>query len=138
MAVRYVADKSALARMKHSVVAARLGPLVVGGDVATCSVVELEVLFSARTHADLVATRANRRGLPALPIEQADFDRALEVLEGMARRGNHRAAKIPDLLIAALAERNGLIVLHYDKDFDLIAKVTGQDVDWIVPAGTVP
>ena len=48
------------------------------------------------------------------------------------------AAKIADLLIAAAAEVAGLVVLHYDRDFDLIAKVTAQRTEWIVPAGTVP
>lgn len=138
MALRYLADKSALARMKHATVAARLGPLLVGGDVATCGVVELEVLFSARTHADLVATRAKRRALPSVDVVQADFDRAADVLEGLAKRGHHRAAGIPDLLIAAVAERRGLTVLHYDKDYEMIARVTKQPVDWIVPPGTVP
>ena len=138
MALRYVADKSALARLNQPTVAARLAPLLVGGDVATCGVIELEVLFSARTHADLVATRARRRALPTLAMSQADFDRAIEVLEGLARSGHHRAAGIPDLLIAAIAERHRLVVLHYDKDFDLIAKVSGQTVEWVVPAGTVP
>ncbi len=138
MALRYVADKSALARMKHPTVAARITPLLVGGDVATCSVVELEILFSAKTHADLVATRARRRALPQLAIIQADFDRAIAVLEGLARSGHHRAAGIPDLLIAAIAERHGLAVLHYDKDFDLISKVSGQSAEWVVPAGSVP
>lgn len=137
MALSYIADESALSRLKHPTVAARLAPLLVGGDVATCDVIELEVLFSARTHADLIATRATRRALPHIAISQADFDRALDVLEGLARSGHHRAAKIPDLLIAAAAERSGLVVLHYDKDFDLIAKVTGQRTDWIVPAGSV-
>ena len=138
MALRYVADKSALARLSQPTVAARLAPLLVGGDVATCSVIELEVLFSAKTHADLVATRARRRALPTLAMTQGDFDRAIDVLEGLARSGHHRAAGIPNLLLAAIAERHRLVVLHYDKDFDLIAKVSGQPVDWVVPAGTVP
>lgn len=138
MAVKYIADKSALARLKHPTVAARLGPLLVGGNVATCSVVELEVLFSARSHADLIATRTNRRALPTVAILQSDFDRALDVLEGLARSGHHRGAGIPDLLIAAIAERCELTVVHYDKDFDLIAKVTRQRTEWVVPAGSVP
>lgn len=136
--MRYIADKSALARLRHASVAARLGPLIVGGDVATCSVIELEVLFSAKSHADLVATRATRSSLPWVEILQTDFDRALDVLEGLARSGHHRGAGIPDLLIAAVAEREKLTVLHYDKDFDLIASFTGQTTDWIVPAGSVP
>lgn len=138
MALKYIADKSALARLRHPTVAARLGPLLVGGDIATCSVVELEILFSAKTHADLVSTRARRRSLPALDTLQADFDRAVDVLERLARSGHHRAAGIPDLLIAAIAERNGLTVFHYDKDFDLISRVTGQPMEWVVPAGSVP
>jgi predicted nucleic acid-binding protein len=138
VALKYIADKSALARMKHPDVAAVLSPLLVGGVVATCAVVELEVLFSARTHADLVATRKRRRALPFVEMSEADFERATDVLEGLAKSGHHRAARIPDLLIAAAAERNSLTVLHYDKDFDLIAKVTGQATEWVVPAGTVP
>ena len=136
--MKYIADKSALARLKHPAVAAVLSPLLVGGDVVTCSVIELEVLFSARTHADLVTTRARRMALPSVELSQTDFDRAVDVLERLARSGHHRAAGIPDLLIAAVAERYALTVLHYDKDFDLIAKVTGQSMEWVVPAGSVP
>lgn len=138
MALTCLADKSALARLKHPAVAARLGPLLVGGDVATCSIVELEVLFSARSYAELVKTRAMRRALPSLALAQVDFDRALDVLEELARTDHHRSAGIPDLLIAALAERHDLVLLHYDKDFDLIAKVTRQRTQWVVPAGSVP
>ena len=136
--MRYIADKSALARLKYPTVAAVLSPLLVGGDVVTCSVIELEVLFSAKTHTDLVKTRARRRALPSVELSQDDFDRAIDVLEQLARSGHHRAAGIPDLLIAAVAERNALTVLHYDKDFDLIANVTGQPMKWVVPAGSVP
>lgn len=136
--MRYIADKSALARMKEPAVAAVLSPLLIGGSVVTCSVIELEVLFSARTHADIVATRKRRTALPSVELSQADFDRAIDILQGLAKAGHHRAARIPDLLIAAVAERNALTVLHYDKDFDLIAKVTGQTTEWVVPAGSVP
>lgn len=138
MALSYIADKSALARMSHAAVATRLVPLLIGGEVATCGIIDLEILFSARTHADVVRIRAERAAFPQLAIEQPDFDRAVVVLEGLARTGHHRAAAIPDLLIAAIAERNGLTVLHYDRDFDVIARLTKQPVDWIVPAGSVP
>jgi predicted nucleic acid-binding protein len=124
--------------MHHAAVATRLAPLLVGGDVATCSVVDLELLFSARTHAEVTAVRAERATLPQLAMEQTDFDRAAAVLEALARTGHHRAAGIPDLLIAAVAERHRLAVLHYDKDFDVIAGVTRQRVEWIVPSGSVP
>jgi predicted nucleic acid-binding protein len=69
-------------------------------------------------------------------ILQADFDRAIEVMGALALRGRHRVA-LPDLIIAAVAERGSLIVLHYDDDFERIAAVTGQVMEWVVPKGTV-
>jgi predicted nucleic acid-binding protein len=135
---RYLADKSALARMPQARVHQRLSELVIGGDVATCGVVNLELLYSAKSHADLVQIRSSRRSLPTVAMAQADFERAEEVIELLARRGHHRAAGLPDLLIAAVAERARLCVLHYDGDFDVIASVTGQKVEWVVPRGSVP
>ncbi len=65
------------------------------------------------------------------------MQRALEVQAALAERSQHRAVPLPDLLIAACAERAGLTVLHYDADFERIAKVTGQPTRWIVPRGSV-
>jgi predicted nucleic acid-binding protein len=138
MAPRYVADKSALARLKHATIERRLTPLLLAGDVASCGIIDLELFYSARSHADLVQLRIDRRALPTVEIHQQDFDRAITVMEQLSRRGKHRGPSIPDLLIAAVAERAGLCVLHYDRDFDLIASVTGQEVEWVVPAGSVP
>lgn len=138
VAPSFLADKSALARMPHPSVSAALGPLILVGDVATCGIVDLEVLFSARSHADFVRTRALRdRAFVRVPMGQADFDRAIETMEALARQGQHRAASLPDLLIAAVAERAGLCILHYDEDFDRIASITGQPTRWVVPRGSV-
>lgn len=134
----FIVDKSALARLLQPTVDRRLAPLLIAGDVATCGIVDLELLYSARTHADFVQVLADRRSLPSVDIEQADCERAIEVMERLSRRGKHRGTSIPDLLIAAVAERAELTVLHYDRDFDVIASVTGQDVEWVVPAGSVP
>jgi len=62
--------------------------------------------------------------------------RARQVQRLLAARGL-RERKVPDLLIAAAAEENSLAVLHYDADFDLITRVTGQTCQWVVPAGTI-
>jgi len=67
-----------------------------------------------------------------MPVEfltPAAEARAVEVLEALAARGHHRAPSIPDLLIAAAAEQARLTVLHVDKDFELIAEVTGQGIE---------
>ena len=138
MRPRYLADKSALARLRHATVDQRLTPLILAGELACCGVVDLELFYSARTLADLRRIRADRRALPSLAMIQADFDRAADVMELLAKRGSHRSAGIPDLLIAAAAERAGLCLIHYDQDFDAIAAVTAQKAEWVVRRGSVP
>jgi len=49
-----------------------------------------------------------------------------------------RAVGLPDLLVAAVAERHRVTVLHYDRDYDLITAVTGQPTSWVVAPGSVP
>jgi predicted nucleic acid-binding protein len=130
----YLAGKSALARMPHPAVAARLQPLVEDGGVATCAIIDLEVLFSARSLEDYEAVLAEREALDEVPITPAVMTRSIEIQHDLARRGQHRLA-IPDLIIAAAAESAGLTVLHYDADYERIAAVTGQPHEWIVPRG---
>lgn len=135
----HLIDKSALARSRTPSVGDRLDSLRRAGLLATCTLVDLEVLFSARSPADHAATRARHRLLyERVPIDQAALDRAEEVQALLARTSRHRGAAIPDLVIAAAAEQAGLTVLHYDADYDLIAEVTGQPVEWVVERGTVP
>lgn len=134
----YLADKSALAHMKNPDVAAKIAPLIMDGEIATCGVVELEVLYSARSERDLAATRAERAAaFPRIAMSEIDFLRAEDVISQLARRGHHRAVSLPDLLIAAVAERSRLVVMHYDSDYDEIAAVTGQRVGWIAPRGSL-
>ncbi len=70
-------------------------------------------------------------------IKQVDFDRSVEVMEKLAKKGHHRAVGIPDLLIAAVAERNLLTLIHYDCDFEFIASITGQNIEWLASPGTL-
>lgn len=133
----YLADTSALARLHVPLVGARLGPLVDSGLVATCTLVDLEILYSTRTAVEYDAVRSERAGFELLDVEQDDWLRALAVQGQLAARGQLRAVGIPDLLVAAAAERHRVTVLHYDRDYDLIAAVTGQPVEWVVPRGSV-
>jgi predicted nucleic acid-binding protein len=135
----FLADKSALVRLTHEQVASRLGPLIEAGMVATCAVIELEVVFSTRNHREYTSVWRDRRaGYEWLPMPDEVWDRALDVQRQLSRRGQLRAAKIPDLLVAATAERHGLTVIHYDTDFDLIAAITGQPTQWVAAAGSIP
>ena len=136
VAPHYLADKSALARLHYPPVARRLGPLLIDGLVATTPIIDLEVLYSARSPADYDEILAERRALPSYPLTGDVTDRAIDVQHGLARLGQHRVP-LPDLLIAAVAELNDLAVLHYDSDYDRIARTTGQRCEWVVPRGSL-
>ena len=138
-AATHLVDNSALGRLRTKPsVAARLEPLILDGLAATCTVTELEQLFSARSgdeHREWREEIALR--FVRVAIDQRTLDRAVEVQGLLAEKAQHRAASIPDLVVAAAAERAELTVLHYDADFELIATVTGQPTEWVVPRGSI-
>ena len=127
----WLIDKSALVRLAASPDAAEWAARIGRGLVRTTTVTRLETGYSARSGSDL---RAGLRQPPlsSMPVEYltpAIEDRAVEVLTLLADRGEHRGPSIPDLIIAATAELAGLTVLHLDKDFEVIAQITGQPVE---------
>ncbi len=130
-------DKSALARMPLAPVRDRLGPIIEAGEAATCAIVDLEVLFSARNHKEHEAIRERRKltYFQVLLTPQI-FERAIEVQGQLAKQARHRLP-IPDLIVAAAAEVHGLTVMHYDSDFDQIRKLTAQSMEWVVPRGSL-
>ena len=132
----YLADKSALARITDAAVDDRLAPLILEGQIATCPIVDLEVLYSARSFDHYEEVRSERMALTSFPMTEQIAVRALEVQRLLARHGHHRVS-LPDLLIAATAEANDVAVIHYDADYDRIAQVTGQPVEWVVPRGSI-
>ena len=126
----WLIDKSALVRLAASPDAAEWAARIERGLVRVTTVTRLEAGYSARSGPEL---RAGWRQPPlsSMPVEYltpAIEDRAVEVLTLLADRGQHRAPSIPDLIIAATAELTGLTILHLDKDFEVIAQVTGQPV----------
>jgi len=134
----YLGDKSALARLHQDDVLHRVSALYLSGQIATCGMIDLEMLYSARDGEDHRELAFDRLLLPRVPCGDATFDRAIEVQGELARAGQHRAVGLEELVIAAAAEEAGLAVLHYDQDYDRIAEVTGQPMEWVVPRGSVP
>jgi predicted nucleic acid-binding protein len=136
--VNYLVDTSALARVwRTPEVAARitaLGP----NRLHICTPVLLEIGVSARNAAEH-GHQINlfTAGMRRVHFTPAIEERAIEVQAGLAARGQHRSARLADLLIAATAEHHDLTVLHYDSDYDLIAAVTGQPAEWVVERGSV-
>jgi len=84
-----------------------------------------------------VALSDDLSGLPQLHLDGAAVSRAEEVQRLLARTSQHRAARVVDLYVAAIAEVRGATVIHYDRHFDAIAAVTGQAAEWIAPRGTL-
>lgn len=127
----WLIDKSALVRLADALNAAEWANRIERGLVRISTVTRLEVGYSAQTAAQ---ARSLLRTPPisSMPVEfltPAIEDRAVEVQLALAGKGKHRAPSIPDLIIAATAELAGLSVLHVDKEFDLIADVTGQSLE---------
>lgn len=134
----YLGDTSVAARISRPEVAERLIPLARSGPVARCTPTDLEAGFSSRDPAAHLRMRQTRADWPFVPMNQDVLDRAVHVQDILASRSQQRGAKIADLLIAAATESAGLVVLHYDHDFDRIAEITGQPTEWILAPGAVP
>jgi len=124
----WLIDTSALARLGTSPDAAEWAERIERGLVRIATVTRLEVGFASRSGADL-RSAVQRPPLAAMPVEYQTLaieDRACEVQMRLADLGHHRAPSIPHLLVSATAELAGLTVLHVDKDFDVVAEITGQ------------
>lgn len=132
----WLIDTSAVGRLARSPDAATWAERIERGLVRVSTVTRLEIGYSARSGPDLRgATR--RPPLASMPVEHqtpATEDRALEVQLRLADLGHHRALSVADLIVAATAELAGLTVVHVDKDFDVIADITGQPVERLVLA----
>lgn len=127
----WIIDKSAYTRISASRDAATWIERIERGLVRISTVTRLEIGYSFRTGKQARDETASPP-LILMPVEYltpAAEDRAVAVQMLLADRGQHRAPAIPDLLVAATAELAGLTVLALDKDFDLIAQVTGQPVE---------
>ena len=112
---------------------------LVDGELATCDMVRLELLSSARNADEFAEIRGELAALPDCPIGKAQWERALCVYEQLSAQGgaHQRSVKHADLLIAAAAEAAGVAILHYDEDYDRIAGVTGQATRWLAARGSL-
>ena len=133
---RYLVDASATARLTDPEVADVIRPLLDAGQVATCGVVELALLgriLDPRLRVEVAATRA--AALQWLQTTDGDLRRALEVQRLLIEAGQH-GVRWQAMVVAAVAERHGVGVLHSDAGLDLLAKCTGQDLRRVGPEGS--
>ena len=138
-ATLYLIDTSAWARMRVPSVRQRLTTILQEGAAGTCLPLDLEDGRSARNFRDAMSIRALRaKVMTDLPITAAVATRSRDLQLALTQRGHHRAASPVDLITAAAAAEYGATVLHYDRDFDLIADIGGPRNEWVAPAGTLP
>jgi predicted nucleic acid-binding protein len=131
----FLADTSAWNRSR--LVQERWSAMIERNQLALCTPVLLELLYSARGGTDYARFARDLRRFPHLGLN-ARVERAARHTQGaLAGRSHHRGPKPIDLLIAAVAEAHGAVLLHYDRHFDLIGRVTGQPTEWLAPRGSL-
>lgn len=134
---KYLIDTSAAARMRNPEVSARLAPLIESGLVATTASLDAEALYSARNPIEYEQLWADRRvAYEYLATNDEHWQTALGAQRALAKQGRHRSIGVPDLLTAALAAEHGLVVIHYDRDFETAAQVIEFSQVWVAPRGS--
>lgn len=136
MALTHLVDTSVLTWLRHDQVREIVESLAASGSIARAGITDLEVGYSARTVKEWDRALEDLDAFELIETSADHVRRARQVQRLLAAK-HQRGRKIPDLLAAAAAEANDLTVLHYDADFDRIATVTGQPVEWVVEAGSV-
>lgn len=133
----YLVDKSAWEQRRHSeTVNDYLKGVIRSGEAATCEIIRMEILYSARSVRDYQKINEWLGALEHLTVTRDCWRSALETQARLAECGKHRRP-IPDLITAATAMTHNATVLHYDHDFDLSSEITGQPTKWIAERGTL-
>ena len=134
MALTHVVDTSVLTRLRQPAVRAAVEARTARGELARAAISDLEIGYSARSAAEWDVLMEALEVFELAEVTGEHLRRARQVQRLLATK-HQRGRKVPDLLIAAVAESADLAVLHYDADFDRIAAVTGQPCEWVVAAG---
>ncbi len=135
-----LADTTVWARRHLAQVQPWFAAQVLLDQLAITDVVKLEILHSARGARDFDQLRQELDVLPQAPVGEAEWARAIDVMQQLAHLRppqQHRSVKPADLLIAAAAEVRGWTLVHYDSDFDVIARVTRQPMRWLAQRGSL-
>lgn len=133
-----IADASAIHRARHPMVREEVAAAFNARQIATCTVVRLELMHAARDLEEIEDLQAVHASLRKIPISDSVQHAAMGAVRELAKRGagRHRVP-VPDVLIAAAAQEAGVGVLHYDRDFDRLAEVLYFRSIWLAPAGSL-
>ena len=139
MTAQFLVDTSAYMRLaRESTLQNAWDDYVRAGLLSICELTELEIYYTAQStehRKQLVSTIRERYNWALMP--DSIFVRAAKVQDLLTVRGAQRSAGPVDLLVAATAEAHGMTLLHYDRDFEQVAQVTGQPTRWIAKPGSI-
>lgn len=139
MSVSYLIDTSACNRLfRNSAVERRWAGVLDEGRVGVCEVTELELVRATGGRDErAVLDRYLHEAFGWIPVPERTLTRARQVQNVLVSSGWQQGPGAVDLMVAAAAELSGRMLLHYDADFETIAKVTGQPHCWVAPRGSV-
>lgn len=101
---------------------------LLGGEIAVCEPVRMEVLAGARDERHLSHLRGLLARAALIPTEATDYEEAA-ALYRVCRRSGETVRRLIDCLIASVAIRAGTPILHSDSDFDVLARHTALRLD---------
>jgi predicted nucleic acid-binding protein len=135
----FIADTSAWSRAHHARVRGQWSRALLGSQIATCPIVDLELLYSTRNGDDFDRLASDLAQLRTVPVTRSVTNASQQALRTLAHRAplHHRSVKLPGLLVAACAADANVGVLHYDEDFDRLAEVLEFESRWIAPRGSI-
>ena len=136
MALTHLVDTSVLTRISRPLIREAIEQRTERGELARAGISDLELGFSARNAPEWDRIAEALKTFELIETTAEHMRRARQIQRLLAAK-HQRGRKVPDLLIAAAAESENLIVLHYDADFDQIAAATAQKSEWVLPQGSI-
>ncbi|WTW94761.1 PIN domain nuclease [Streptomycetaceae bacterium NBC_01309] len=136
-AERFLIDKSAHERLsRQSDVLDTWRDVLLQGRIGISWPTEIEILYSSRSAREYAEVKGTLADLYTWVGEPDDVGRlVLGLQEKLCGKGLRRSAGAVDPLVSVIAEANQLTVLHYDRDFETIASITGQPTRWLAQPG---
>jgi predicted nucleic acid-binding protein len=140
VSVELLLDNSAWARLSDASLSAsradEIASSLEAGRIGICLPFLLEAGYSARSAGDHDELIEELLALPQIRIDEETERRAVDAQRQLARAGHHRLPPV-DLILAAIADRHGIGILHYDVDFDVLGAKTNLHFEsvWLAPRG---
>jgi predicted nucleic acid-binding protein len=110
---------------------------VTAGRVLVCDLVVLELTRLTPNESRAREVTARLDAFESVPMPSELWKRARELQSLLSANADHRRVPPVDLLIGAAAEKAGVPLVHYDRDYERLARISALQQRWLVPDGTL-